>query len=187
MITAKTSPKTRAQIGFGIMNGTATADESGNFELKYKLPRSTEEKINILVSLDSKTNSKDIIVKPSAKFAANQKIVVEEGEEADTTNNDNVPSEYKAALRSAKSYGKTMHMSKAGIYDQLISEYGENFPPEAAQYAIDNLTMDWNANALATAKSYRDSTESIREQLVSEYGEKFTPEETEYAVQNLPQ
>lgn len=25
------------------------------------------------------------------------------------------------------------------IYDQLISEYGEKFTPEQAQYAIDNL------------------------------------------------
>ena len=30
-------------------------------------------------------------------------------------------------------------MSKAGVYDQLISEYGEKFTLEEAQYAIDNL------------------------------------------------
>ena len=47
-----------------------------------------------------------------------------------------------------------MHMSKAGIYDQLTSEYGEQFSAEAAQYAIDNVTADWNANALEKAKSY---------------------------------
>ncbi|MCQ9299542.1 Ltp family lipoprotein [Staphylococcus hyicus] len=34
-------------------------------------------------------------------------------------------------------------MSKAGIYDQLTSEYGEQFPDEAAQYAIDNLDADY--------------------------------------------
>lgn len=33
-----------------------------------------------------------------------------------------------------------MNMSKASIYDQLVSEDGEKFAPEAAQYAIDNLT-----------------------------------------------
>ena len=32
-----------------------------------------------------------------------------------------------------------MNMSKAGIYDQLTSEYGGQFTEEAAQYAIDNL------------------------------------------------
>ncbi len=35
-----------------------------------------------------------------------------------------------------------MHMSKAGIYDQLTSEYGEGFEADAAQYAIDiSLTI----------------------------------------------
>ncbi len=47
-----------------------------------------------------------------------------------------------------------MHMSKAAIYDQLVSEYGEQFSEEAAQYAIDNLVADWNANALAKAEDY---------------------------------
>ena len=32
-----------------------------------------------------------------------------------------------------------MSMSKDAIYDQLISEYGEKFTAEEAQYAIDNL------------------------------------------------
>ncbi len=30
-------------------------------------------------------------------------------------------------------------MSKAGIYDQLISEYGEKFTQEQADYAVENL------------------------------------------------
>lgn len=80
-------------------------------------------------------------------------------------------------------------MSKAGIYDQLTSEYGEKFSPEAAQYAVDNMTADWNANALAKAKSYQDtmnmSPAAIQDQLTSEYGEQFTPEQAAYAVANL--
>ncbi len=82
-----------------------------------------------------------------------------------------------------------MHMSKLGVYDQLTSEYGEKFSPEAAQYAIDNMKSDWNANALAKAKDYQSqmnmSPEAIRTQLTSEYGEKFTPEEADYAIQHL--
>ena len=82
-----------------------------------------------------------------------------------------------------------MHMSKAGLYNQLTSEYGEKFSPEAAQYAIDNVQADWNANALAKAKSYQTtmsmSPEAIRDQLTSEYGEQFTPEEADYAIQHL--
>jgi hypothetical protein len=80
-------------------------------------------------------------------------------------------------------------MSKQGIYDQLTSEYGEGFDKEAAQYAIDNIECDWNANALAKAKSYRDkmsmSKNRIYDQLTSQYGEKFTKEEAQYAIDHL--
>lgn len=100
-----------------------------------------------------------------------------------------VPSEFKSALKKAASYSETMHMSKVGLYDQLTSEYGEKFSPEAAQYAVDNVKADFKKNALEKAKSYQEtmsmSPEGIRDQLVSEYGEKFTPEEADYAIQNL--
>lgn len=100
-----------------------------------------------------------------------------------------VPTEYKSALKKAESYSETMHMSKAGIYKQLTSEYGEKFSPKAAQYAVDNLKADYKANALAKAKSYQEtmsmSPEGIRQQLTSEHGEKFTPAEADYAVRNL--
>lgn len=100
-----------------------------------------------------------------------------------------VPAEYISALRSAESYSKTLHMSKAGIYDQLVSEYGEKFTPEAAQYAVDNVKADWNKNALEQAKNYQEvmamSPAAIKDQLVSEYGEKFTEEEAQYAIDHL--
>jgi hypothetical protein len=100
-----------------------------------------------------------------------------------------VPVEYASALVKAQSYSEMMHMSKAGIYDQLTSEYGEKFTPEAAQYAVDNMTADWNANALAKAKTYQEtmsmSPAAIRDQLVSDYGEKFTAAEADYAIAHL--
>ena len=53
---------------------------------------------------------------------------------------DNLQADYKAnALEKAKTYYYDMNMSKSGVYDQLISEYGEQFTAEEAQYAIDNL------------------------------------------------
>lgn len=100
-----------------------------------------------------------------------------------------VPAEHKSALIKATSYSEMMQMSKAGIYDQLTSEYGEQFSAEAAQYAIDTMQADWNANALAKAKSYQEqmamSPESIRDQLTSAYGEQFTQEEADYAIGHL--
>ncbi|AKP08282.2 Hypothetical protein Cp262_0616 [Corynebacterium pseudotuberculosis] len=110
---------------------------------------------------------------------------------ANAATTPSVPREFKNALRSAEQYSKLMHMSKAGIYDQLTSEYGEKFSAEAAQYAIDTIKVDWNKNALESAKKYQDSmamsSDAIYDQLVSEYGEKFTPEQANYAISNLPQ
>lgn len=100
-----------------------------------------------------------------------------------------VTKEQKSALRKAETYSTMMHMSKQGIYDQITSQYGEKFSPEAAQYAIENLQADYYSNALEKAKSYQDrmamSPDAIYDQLVSEYGEQFTPEEAQYAVDNL--
>lgn len=119
---------------------------------------------------------------------------VSSGETEDAPSNepsetDSIPKEYKSALKKAESYSETMHMSKAAIYDQLVSEYGEKFTPEEAQYAVDNVEADWKANALAKAESYQEmmsmSPSAIYDQLVSEYGEKFTAEEAQYAIDNL--
>ncbi len=93
----------------------------------------------------------------------------------------------KNALKRAESYSSTTNMSKKGIYRQLTSEF-EKFKAEEAQYAVDNMKVDWNANALARAKSYQKnsnmSKQRIYEQLTSEF-EQFTPEEAKYAVDNL--
>lgn len=100
-----------------------------------------------------------------------------------------VPREYQNTLESAKSYSNVMHMSKKGIYDQLISPYADKFSAEAAQYAVDNLQADYNANALAKAKEYQEtmhmSSQAIRDQLTSEHGEKFTVSEADYAITHL--
>lgn len=97
--------------------------------------------------------------------------------------------EFKNALKTAEEYAKTMHMSKRAIFSQLTSEYGEGFPKDAAQFAVDNLKADYNANALKTAKNYSEemhmSKKAIYDQLISDYGEKFTREEAQYAVDNL--
>ena len=103
---------------------------------------------------------------------------------------ESVPMEYKSALAKAESYANGLDMSKKSVYKQLTSEYGEGFPKEAAQYAIDNVEANWKENALNKAIFYQKemnmSRQSVYEQLVSEYGEKFTKEEADYALENLP-
>src|SRR5699024_7384017 len=114
---------------------------------------------------------------------------VNQNNENEEEENDDVPREHKSALNKAESYANTMDMSKEGIYDQLVSEYGENFPEDAAEYAMDNIEADWKENALNKARTYADdmdmSDDAIFDQLVSEYGEQFTEEEAQYAIDNL--
>ena len=124
------------------------------------------------------------------KAEAEAKVAAEElAKKEAKAKEDSVPREHKSALKKAELYAETMQMSKAGIYDQLTSEYGENFPPEAAKYAIDNIVVDWKENALKKAQTYAEtmsmSDSAIYDQLISEYGEKFTKEEAQYAKDNL--
>lgn len=113
----------------------------------------------------------------------------DESDSSEDESSEKVSAEYRAALKSAKYYSNNMHMSKAGIYDQLVSEAGDKFPSDAAQYAVDHIKADWNENALKKARSYQEdmdmSTEAIRDQLTSDAGEKFTQEEADYAIQHL--
>src|SRR5690554_4650969 len=85
-----------------------------------------------------------------------------------------IPREYKAALKRADMYANKMHMSKAAVYEQLISEYGEKFTEDAAKYAIENVKADWKENALYNADMCANkmhmSKVAVYEQLISEYG-----------------
>ncbi|MDE6701367.1 MAG: Ltp family lipoprotein [Acetatifactor sp.] len=98
---------------------------------------------------------------------------------------DNVPKAYKSALNKAISYNETMPMSKAEIYDMLRKD----FTADAAQYAIDNLNVDWKENALFQAQKYDEvlhlSKAGLYDQLRSDYGGRFTAEEAQYAVDNI--
>ena len=82
-----------------------------------------------------------------------------------------------------------MSMSKAGMYDSLTSEYGDMFTEEEAQYAVDNIEVDWKENALEDAKFYQKymsmSPGEIYDQLTSEFGGQYTAEEAQYAIENL--
>lgn len=141
-------------------------------------------------STSSKSNSTSVSSETASSNTNSTNTGTTQAQQTETTTTkDEVPTEYKSALKKAKVYSDTMHMSKDGIYDQLTSEYGEKFPADAAQYAIDNVEADWNANALEKAKTYQDSmamsSSAIYDQLISEYGEKFTAEQAQYAVDNL--
>ena len=113
---------------------------------------------------------------PSTMFAAEKK--------------DATPIEYVSALGKATMYANQMHMSKKALYEQLISEYGEQFTEDAADYAVEKVKANWKENALSKAKMYQTqmnmSRKAVYDQLISEYGEHFTKEEADYALEHLP-
>ena len=161
-------------IIIGAIGGSSYEDSTvANNETISEVEQNQDKEIS-----NNQGGEKDVLVKENEEKVEEKKEKVEE-----------VPKEYKSALRKAKVYSDTMSMSKAGLYDQLTSEYGEKFTAEEAQYAVDNLDVNWKENALKKAKVYQEtmamSPSAIYDQLVSEYGEKFTEEEAQYAVDNL--
>lgn len=90
------------------------------------------------------------------------------------------------ALKQAQNYVDVMPFSKAALYGQLTSEYGGQFDEADAQFAVDNVTADWNAEAAESAKAYMDamamSRDALYDQLVSEYGGQFTPDEANAGI-----
>lgn len=82
------------------------------------------------------------------------------------------------AIRSAQSYVDHMPFSRAGLIDQLSSEYGEGFDRADAEFAVDRIDVDWFAEAVESAESYLNtmafSRQGLIDQLTSEYGEQFT-------------
>ncbi|EGT0690814.1 hypothetical protein GW986_13715 [Clostridium perfringens] len=161
-------------IIIGAIGGSSYEDSTvANNETISEVEQNQDKEIS-----NNQGGEKDVLVKENEEKVEEKKEKVEE-----------VPKEYKSALRKAKVYSDTMSMSKEGLYDQLTSEYGEKFTAEEAQYAVDNLDVNWKENALKKAKVYQEtmamSPSAIYDQLVSEYGEKFTEEEAQYAVDNL--
>ena len=135
-----------------------------------------------------KVNKK--VAKSKQKKSSNEQPKIAEKQSKTSSKKPKVSSEDEAALESAEDYANEQNMSKAALYDQLVSKDGEKFPQEAAQYAIDHVKANWNKNALESAKYYRKdqhmSTAEIKDQLTSEDGDQFTQAQAEYAVANLP-
>ena len=116
----------------------------------------------------------------------NSENTIAENKSEDKIDN-NVPMEYRSVMEKAKFYSDVLNMSKARMYEELTAGCG--FTAEEAQYAVDNVKVDWKENALKTAKTYEDKSISkaeIYNQLTSEfYDYDFTEEEAQYAVDNL--
>lgn len=94
------------------------------------------------------------------------------------------------AVKEAISYLRSMGFSRNGLIDQLSSEYGSQFSTADAEFAVayleKNSEVDWNEQAVKSAKEYLDSQSfscnGLIDQLSSEYGSKFTKSQATYGA-----
>lgn len=92
----------------------------------------------------------------------------------------------KNAVRSAKRHLDYKGWSRAGLIDQLSSEYGGGYPRAVAITAVDSLNIDWYEQAARAAQRYVDykgwSCRNLKEQLSSEHGAQFTSDQAAYGA-----
>lgn len=181
-------------VSFG--GADETNDETNDEDLKTELEATKSENKDLksdIKDLEEKENDTTNIDEETSQEHSQQEEVTttEESKTENDTEKDTgkASREEKAALNSAETYSDMMHMSKAGIYDQLTSSAGDKYPSDAAQYAVDNLETDYEENALKSAENYIDmmdmSDDELYNQLTSDAGDKFTEEEAQYAIDNI--
>ena len=130
---------------------------------------------------------------PTVEETVEEEPVVEETVEEPVV--EETPAEEAAtksqrnALGAAENYLDTMPFSKAGLIDQLSSEYGSGFPKADAKWAVEQLDVDWNEQAVRAAEDYLDtmpfSRQGLIDQLSSEYGSQFTKKQAIYAANKV--
>jgi hypothetical protein len=77
--------------------------------------------------------------------------------------------------------------SKAGLMKQLTSSFGEGFSRKLAKFALANLAVNWNHQAVLSARGYVQSGQGFSytglvQQLESPYGEQFTPGQAQHGA-----
>jgi hypothetical protein len=96
----------------------------------------------------------------------------------------------RQAIESAQSYlDEGTGFSRAGLIGQLDSNYGEGFTVALATFAVDHVHVNWNQQAVDSAKGYLRmggfSRDGLIQQLTSSYGESFTYAQAVYAVNRV--
>ena len=99
----------------------------------------------------------------------------------------------KNAVISAKDHLKYSAYSRNELYDSLTSQYGDQYLPEEASFAIsyleENGFVDWKEEANKAAREHLKysaySRQELLDTLTSEYGDQFTEDEAYSAVTYL--
>lgn len=132
--------------------------------------------------------------KPSELDNIDLEELVDDSSEVNVTPSENNLSLGKLnAIQAALDYLDFTSFSRAGLVNQLSSEYGSGYSREDAEYAVSyletNHLVDWNYQAYLQALDYLDlmpfSRNELYNQLTSEYGGRFTSEQAQYALDKL--
>jgi hypothetical protein len=91
------------------------------------------------------------------------------------------------AVDAAEGYpSEGQGFSQQGLQGQLTSSAGSGFTLAQAEYAVNRLHPDWDAQAVDAAKGYLQvggfSQASLLQQLTSSAGSGFTQAQAEHAV-----
>ncbi len=78
--------------------------------------------------------------------------------------------------------------SRNGLIHQLSSDAGEGFDVSDATIAVDSMNIDWNQQAVRSAKQYLKmmgfSCKGLIKQLSSSAGEKYTVDQATYGAKH---
>lgn len=96
----------------------------------------------------------------------------------------------EAALGEADALLAADPYSKQALFDLLTSQEGGAYPQEAAQYAVENIGVDWNGEALRAAEKIRENNpeataDDIFSSLTDDNEWAFTEEEAQFAVDSI--
>ncbi|RWZ60127.1 hypothetical protein EQV77_02215 [Halobacillus fulvus] len=87
------------------------------------------------------------------------------------------------AIGAAEDYISFSGFSRTGLIEQL--EF-EGFSTEDATFAVDNIQVDWNEQAVISAEQYLDTMSFSRSGLIEQLEfEGYTPEQATYAVDQI--
>jgi hypothetical protein len=95
------------------------------------------------------------------------------------------------AIQAAQSYLSIgTGFSRAGLIGQLTSKAGNGFKTADGVFAVNHVKVDWNKQAVTSAKSYLAigtgfSRTSLIEQLTSQAGSQFTLAQATYAANHV--
>lgn len=173
-------------VAFGIIGSFIPDEETGSSD-------ATSSQVQEQPSKDGKAKKSD---KPAKHKKANKKAEKSEPVEDEPTEEPEsepteepveeeptITTEQENALASGQSYIDTMPFSHQGLIQQLKFE---GFGQADAQYAADNVSVDWNAEAAESAEGYQQTMPMSRQGMIDQLVfEGFTPEQAAYGADSV--